>query len=120
MDGVPHLTQRPIAARGGRFIYEFDLPDAGTFWYHPHLGAVAQVALGLYGALVVEEREPPAVERDAVCLLSDWRLDREARIVENFRNPMDASHAGRIGNTVTVNGSIVENFYVRAGERIRL
>ena len=120
MDGVPHLTQPPIAAKGGRFTYEFDLPDAGTFWYHPHLGSVEQVARGLYGALIVEEREPPAVDRDVAWVLSDWRLDREARIVENFRNAMDASHAGRIGNTVTVNGAIRETFAVRAGERIRL
>ena len=120
MDGVPHVTQPPIAAKGGRFIYEFDLPDAGTFWYHPHLGSPEQVARGLYGALIVEEREPPAVDRDLVWVLSDWRLDREARIVENFGNPMDASHAGRIGNTVTVNGAIQDSFAVRAGERIRL
>jgi FtsP/CotA-like multicopper oxidase with cupredoxin domain len=120
MDGVPHLTQPPIAARGGRFRYEFDLPDAGTYWYHPHLGSPEQVGHGLYGALIVEEREPPAVDRDLVWVLSDWRLDREARNVENFRNFMDASHAGRIGNTVTLNGAIRETFPVRAGERIRL
>jgi FtsP/CotA-like multicopper oxidase with cupredoxin domain len=120
MDGVPHLTQPPIAANGGRFVYEFELSDAGTFWYHPHLGSAEQVARGLYGALVVEEREPPRVERDIVWVLSDWRLDRQARLVENFGNPMDASHAGRIGNTVTVNGAIRETFSVRAGERIRL
>jgi FtsP/CotA-like multicopper oxidase with cupredoxin domain len=120
MDGVPGVTQKPIAANGGRFVYEFDLPDAGTFWYHPHLGSPEQVARGLYGALIVEEREPPAVDRDLVWVLSDWRLDREARIVENFGNPMDASHAGRIGNTVTVNGAIRDSFGVRAGERIRL
>jgi len=119
MDGVPGVTQKPIA-KGARFVYEFDLPDAGTFWYHPHLGSPEQLARGLYGALVVEEREPPAVDRDLVWVLSDWRLDREARIVENFANPMDASHAGRIGNTVTVNGAIRESFEVRAGERIRL
>ena len=120
MDGVPHVTQPPIAAKGGRFTYEFDLPDAGTFWYHPHLGSPEQVGRGLYGALIVEEREPPAVDRDLVWVLSDWRLDREARIVEDFGNPMDASHAGRIGNTVTVNGAIQDSFAVRAGERIRL
>jgi FtsP/CotA-like multicopper oxidase with cupredoxin domain len=120
MDGVPHLTQPPIAARGGRFVYEFDLPDAGTFWYHPHLGSAEQVARGLYGALIVEERAPPPVDRDLVWVLSDWRLDREARIVEDFGNARDASHAGRIGNTVTVNGAIRERFAVRAGERIRL
>jgi FtsP/CotA-like multicopper oxidase with cupredoxin domain len=119
MDGVPGITQKPITS-GGRFVYEFDLPDAGTFWYHPHLGSPEQVARGLYGALIVEEREPPAVDRDVIWLLSDWRLDREARIVENFGNAMDSSHAGRIGNTVTVNGAIRETFAVRAGERLRL
>ena len=120
MDGVPHLTQPPIAANGGRFVYEFDLPDAGTYWYHPHLGSPEQVGRGLYGALIVEERDPPAVDRDLVWVLSDWRLDRQARNVEDFRNFMDSSHAGRIGNTVTVNGAIRETFSVRAGERIRL
>jgi len=120
MDGVPHLTQAPIAAAGGRFVYEFDLPDAGTYWYHPHLGSSEQLGRGLAGALIVEERDPPAADRDLAWVLSDWRLDRDARIVEDFGNPMDASHAGRIGNTVTVNGSIRDAFAVRAGERLRL
>ena len=120
MDGVPDLTQPPIAARGGKFAYEFPLPDAGTYWYHPHLGSPEQVGRGLYGALVVEEAAPPAVDRDLVWVLGDWRLDREARIVGDFGNFMDASHAGRIGNTVTVNGAVRETFDVRAGERLRL
>ena len=120
MDGVPDLTQPPIAAQGGKFLYEFELPDAGTYWYHPHLGSPEQVGRGLYGALVVEEAAPPAVDRDLVWVLGDWRLDREARIVEDFGNFMDASHAGRIGNTVTVNGAIRESFDIRAGERVRL
>jgi FtsP/CotA-like multicopper oxidase with cupredoxin domain len=120
MDGVPRLTQAPIAANGGRFVYEFDLPDAGTYWYHPHLGGGEQLGRGLYGALIVEERDPPAVDRDVVWVLSDWRLDRKAGIRPDFGNAMDASHAGRIGNTVTVNGAIRELLNVRAGERVRL
>ena len=36
MDGVPHVTQAPIAANGGTFVYEFEAKDAGTYWYHPH------------------------------------------------------------------------------------
>jgi FtsP/CotA-like multicopper oxidase with cupredoxin domain len=120
MDGVPHLTQPPIAAKGGRFTYEFELRDAGTYWYHPHLGSPEQVGRGLYGPLIVDEAQPPAVDRDVVWMLGDWRLDREARIVDDFGNFMDASHAGRIGNTVTVNGAIRETFELRAGERIRL
>jgi FtsP/CotA-like multicopper oxidase with cupredoxin domain len=120
MDGVPHLTQPPIAANGGRFVYEFDLPDAGTYWYHPHLGEGEQLGRGLYGALIVEERDRPPVDRDLAWVLSDWRLDREARVRPDFGNAMDASHAGRIGNTVTLNGVVPDFFPVRAGERLRL
>jgi FtsP/CotA-like multicopper oxidase with cupredoxin domain len=120
MDGVPHLTQHPIAAGGGRFVYEFELPDAGTYWYHPHLGNPEQIARGLYGALIVEEREPPAVDRDVVWVLSDWELDPQARIDEEFTSPMAASHDGRVGNTVTLNGVVRDEFAVRAGERVRL
>jgi FtsP/CotA-like multicopper oxidase with cupredoxin domain len=40
MDGVPHLTQKPIAP-GETFVYEFDCRDAGTFWYHPHARTIA-------------------------------------------------------------------------------
>ena len=119
MDGVPHLTQPPIL-RGGRYLYDFTLRDAGTFWYHPHLGSPEQVGRGLYGALIVEEQSPPAVDRDLAWVLSDWRLDRTAKNVDDFGGFMDSSHAGRIGNTVTINGTIRNTLDVRAGERIRL
>jgi len=119
MDGVPHVTQKPIAG-GGRFVYAFDLPDAGTYWYHPHQGSSEQVGRGLYGPLIVEEREPIQVDRDVVWVLDDWRLQRDAQISPDFGNFHDMSHAGRLGNTVTVNGRIPGAFPVRRGERIRL
>jgi FtsP/CotA-like multicopper oxidase with cupredoxin domain len=120
MDGVPGLTQRPIAPDGGTFVYEFDLPDAGTYWYHPHSRSFVQVARGLAGVLIVEEREPLPVDRDVTWALQDWRLLRDAQLRADFGNMMDRTHAGRIGNTVTVNGVVAESFDVRAGERIRL
>lgn len=120
MDGVPHLTQPPIAADGGKFVYEFDARDAGTYWYHPHSRSYEQVDRGLYGVLVVEEAKPPAVDRDVVWVLDDWRLRDDAQIADDFVDWFDVTHAGRIGNTVTVNGRITERFDVRAGERIRL
>jgi FtsP/CotA-like multicopper oxidase with cupredoxin domain len=119
MDGVPHVTQLPIAP-GSSFVYEFDLPDAGTFWYHPHAMSAEQLGRGLSGAFVVEEENPPAVDRDLVWVLADWRLTREAQIAGDFVNFMDASHAGRIGNTVTLNGRIPESFPVKTHERLRL
>jgi FtsP/CotA-like multicopper oxidase with cupredoxin domain len=119
MDGVPHLTQEPIRP-GASYAYEFDLQDAGTFWYHPHWRSHEQVGRGLHGALIVEEREPPAVDRDLVWVLGDWRLDASAQIDPNFGHMFDVSHAGRIGNTVTVNGAVAERIPVRRGERVRL
>ncbi len=119
MDGVPHLTQAPIEP-GQRFTYEFDVPDAGTYWYHPHLRSFEQVDRGLAGPLIVDEREPIRVDRDIVWTLDDWRLNKQAQITNDFGHPHDMSHAGRIGNTVTINGVVPETFAVRAGERIRL
>jgi FtsP/CotA-like multicopper oxidase with cupredoxin domain len=119
MDGVPVITQPPIEA-GGSFLYDFELPDAGTFFYHPHQRGFEQMGRGLAGALIVEEREPPQVDRDVLWVLSDWRLAADASILGGFGNFMDVSHAGRIGNTVTINGAVPEAFAVRAGERIRL
>jgi FtsP/CotA-like multicopper oxidase with cupredoxin domain len=119
MDGVPFLTQRPIAP-GERFVYEFECPDAGTYWYHPHHHSAEQVGRGLAGALIIEEPDPVPVDRDLVWMLGDWRLDRNASIVEDFGNRMEAMMAGRIGNTVTINGRVPETFQVHAGERWRI
>jgi FtsP/CotA-like multicopper oxidase with cupredoxin domain len=120
MDGVPYITQRPIEP-GRDFTYEFVLPDAGTFFYHPHQRGYEQMGRGLAGALIVEERDPPKVDREILWVLGDYRLDADASIRGGFGNSMDKSHAGRIGNTVTINGKVPERpFRVRAGERIRL
>ena len=118
MDGVPELTQPPVPA-GGRFTYEFTPPDAGTYWYHPHVRASSQQGRGLYGALIIEEAEPPKVDRELLWVLDDWRLTETAEIA-GFGGGMDFSHGGRIGNTVTVNGRRPDDVAVQAGERIRL
>jgi FtsP/CotA-like multicopper oxidase with cupredoxin domain len=120
MDGVPHLTQPPIAAGGGRFTYEFVCPDAGTYWYHPHLRGNVQVEMGLAGALIVEEPERLAVDRDVLWVLDDWRMLRDGQVAQDFASMRDAAHDGRIGNTVTINGTLPDEFAVEAGERIRL
>lgn len=119
MDGVPYLTQKPIG-RGDTFAYEFDVPDAGSYWYHPHYRSFEQAGRGLYGLLIVEERDPPPFDRDIAWMLGDWRLGRDGQIVDDFGYAMDAGMGGRIGNTVTVNGRRAQPLRVRAGERMRL
>ena len=119
MDGAPEITQ-PAVPPGAEFLYEFEPPDAGTYWYHSHHRTFEQMARGLYGALVVEERDPPAVDREEVLLLDDWRLASDASIHDSFEALHDWSHAGRIGNWITVNG---ESEWVRETsryERLRL
>ncbi len=119
MDGVPDLTQDPIAP-GERFTYDFSVPDAGTYWYHSHFNALEQVSRGLSGPLIVEEAEPPEVDDDIVLALSDWRLVDPAAISEDFGNRHDASHAGRIGNFVTTNGTAAFSRSVKRNQRLRL
>ena len=119
MDGVPFLTQPPIQP-GHQFTYEFDVRDAGTYWYHSHQKSAEQVERGLYGALIVEEREPITVDRDLTWVLDDWRLTREGQISGTFMHPTDVAHAGRIGNVVTLNGSVPGDVAIRRGERLRI
>ncbi|NQW00258.1 MAG: multicopper oxidase family protein [Rhodospirillales bacterium] len=119
MDGVPGLTQAAVEP-GETFHYAFDLPDAGTFWYHPHVKSSEQIGRGLYGPLIVEEAEPPVVDRDVTWVLDDWRVGEDARIDESFHQMHDMSHGGRLGNLASLNGASSEQFAVRAGERLRI
>ncbi|MEW5424883.1 multicopper oxidase family protein [Amorphus sp. 3PC139-8] len=120
MDGVPDLTQSPVAA-GDAFHYDFRVPDAGTYWYHPHTRSYEQMARGLYGALIVEEPQgAPEVDRDEVLLIDDWRLTETAQIADGFDNIHDWAHAGRIGNWITVNGDGRWRTTVSRNTRLRL
>lgn len=72
MDGVAGVTQDAVLP-GGTFTYRFVADDAGSYWYHAHQVSHAQVVGGLFGALVVEPREPErAHDLDAVALLHSY------------------------------------------------
>jgi FtsP/CotA-like multicopper oxidase with cupredoxin domain len=119
MDGVPNLTQPPVAP-GKTFVYEFTPKDAGTFWFHPHVRASEQVERGLYGVLIVEDRAPAPYSREVVWVLDDWLLDETGKIFGKFNTPHDLAHDGRWGNTITINGTSKTELRVQPGERIRL
>jgi CopA family copper-resistance protein len=75
MDGVPGMSFRGIAP-GDTYAYRFRARQSGTYWYHAH--ADFQEQTGVYGAIVIEPREPEAFryDREHVVLLSDW-TDRD-------------------------------------------
>ena len=55
-DGVPGVTQKPIAS-GATFTYHFRVTNApGLYAYHPHFDTMKQEGLGMYGAFVVDPR----------------------------------------------------------------
>ncbi|HEX9342146.1 MAG TPA: multicopper oxidase family protein [Actinomycetota bacterium] len=76
MDGVPNLTQQPIAP-GAAMTYRFVLPHPGTYWYHPHVGV--QLDRGLYGPLIVDDpADPGRYDAEFTVVLDDW-LDGTGR-----------------------------------------
>ncbi len=121
MDGAAGLTQDPVG-KGEHFDYHFRTPDAGTYWYHSHHRSWEQMARGLYGALIVEEKRPPRVDIDQVLLIDDWRLQDNGEISNDFGRMMDLSHAGRQGNWLTVNGTGMDSasLSVKRHQRLRL
>ena len=120
MDGVSGLTQAAVPT-GQSFNYDFVAPDAGTYWYHAHNRSFEQVARGLYGALIVEEREALDIDREEVLVLDDWILDPQTgQIDSNFDATHARSHAGRIGNFVATNGIAGLSLSAQKNERLRL
>jgi len=76
MDGVPGISFPGIPARS-RFVYEFPVRQAGTYWYHSHSGFQEQ--LGLYGPIVIDPAIPAPALREHVVVLSDHsRMTPEA------------------------------------------
>jgi FtsP/CotA-like multicopper oxidase with cupredoxin domain len=79
MDGVPGLSF-PGIRPGESYLYEFDVRQSGTYWYHSHSGFQEQ--RGVYGALIIDPREPAPFkyDREHIVLLSDW-TDMDPRTV---------------------------------------
>jgi FtsP/CotA-like multicopper oxidase with cupredoxin domain len=119
MDGVPEVTQPPVPP-GGTFDYSFVVPDAGLFWYHPHVDSVAELGSGLYGPILVSDPNEPADLGDEVVLvLSDVTLDENGVLVPPATDA-DSIVAGNVGNTILVNGLEHPRLHAQVGRRLRL
>lgn len=119
MDGSP-LTQNPVEP-GETFDYVFAAPDAGTYWYHPHIGSSRQMEHGLYGTLIVEEETPPIDTVELTLVLDDWLINDDGTINQKaFGDIRIAAHGGRLGNWFTVNGQSRPHLAAPAGKRLRL
>lgn len=119
-DGVPDLTQQPVPP-GGQFHYTVRFPDAGIYWYHPHVREDIQQDLGLYGNMLVRSPRPdyfsPA-HREEVLMLDDLLLADDGLVPFGADVPTHAL-MGRFGNVLLVNGEPAYALSVRRGEVVR-
>ena len=84
MDGVPGLSFNGIPP-GETHTYRFTVRQGGTYWYHSHTGFQEQ--RGMYGALIIEPREPEpfSCDREHVVMLSDWTDENPDRVFAKLK-----------------------------------
>lgn len=119
-DGVPDVTQAPVPP-GGEFIYEVVFPDAGLYWYHPHVREDIQQDGGLYGNMFVDAARPdyfgPAT-REEFLMVDDLLVDGD-ELLPYGRDAANFTIMGRFGNVMLVNGEERYAAAVRPGEVVR-
>ena len=115
MDGVPGISQ-PEVKPGETFIYDFVVPDAGLFWYHPHVMSAAQVGFGLSGLLLAEDpADTVGVADELVLALNDIGIDETGHLEDPESGGSAGMAFGREGNNVLVNGRWHGHMTARAG-----
>lgn len=120
-DGAPHETQPPISV-GGTFSYTLQFPDAGIYWYHPHIREDYAMEMGLYGAIVVEPTLPsywPAVDRHLTLTLDDLLVEGD-HVAPFLRSGPTYTAMGRFGNVLLINGETTFSHDAALGEVVRL
>lgn len=105
---------------GETFSYKLKFPDAGVFWYHPHIADYYAQEMGLYGAFIVEPKDKnywsPA-NREVALFLDDI-------LIENGAVGVDPEHArrtlmGTYGNVMLTNGQTNYKLSAKKGEVVR-
>ncbi len=126
-DGVPDVTQKAVKP-GGSFVYTITFPDAGMFWYHPHLREDYAQELGLYGNFLVVPKEKDywaEVDREEALFVDDLLIEdlpagrQGGQIAPFSRATVDHALMGRFGNVMLVNGDDKYRLAVKQGERVR-
>lgn len=119
-DGVPDVTQKEVGV-GESFSYTIKFPDAGIYWYHPHIREDYAQELGLYGNYLVtptnEEYWNP-VNREAALFLDDILIE-DGKVSPFYKNSANHTLMGRFGNVMLVNGETDYSFSAKKGEVVR-
>src|SRR5215207_1969610 len=120
-DGVPEETQAPIPI-GGAYTCRVQFPDAGFYWYHPHLREDFAQEMGLYGTVIVEPSDPsywPGADRQLSITLDDVLIE-DGRMAPFHRSGPNFTAMGRFGNVLLINGETRFSAPAAVGEVVRL
>ena len=118
MDGPAYVTQKPIEP-GETFSYEYTVEQFGTYFYHTHDHVDRQQALGLYGALIIDPKNPAdaiTADLEYTVQLQEW-LKREGLTFPSM--PMD----GGFPNFFTINGKsypATETINMKMGQLLKI
>jgi suppressor of ftsI len=119
-DGVPGVTQAEVPS-GGSYVYQVHFPDAGVYWYHPHVREDVEQAMGLFGNMIVDSPDKdyyaPA-NREEVLMLDDLLINADTLIPFGKTGP-DFALMGRVGNRLLVNSEPQYSLSVGEGEVVR-
>ena len=119
-DGAVGVTQE-VVPPGDTFTYVVRFPDAGLYWYHPHVREDIQQDLGLYGNMIVRPTTRDylgPVNREQVLRLDDLLLGDEGLTAHGAEAPTHAL-MGRFGTVLLVNGEPRYELSVQRGEIVR-
>ncbi len=119
-DGVPDVTQKEVEP-GESFTYKIKFPDAGMYWYHPHIREDYAQELGLYGSYLVTSTNAnywSPVNREVPLFLDDI-LMVNGKIAHFDAKKADHTLMGRYGNVFLANGSDTYSLQAKKGEVIR-
>src|SRR5437588_263488 len=97
-------------------------PDAGFYWYHPHIREDFGQEMGLYGTIVVEPSDPeywPPVDRLLTLTLDDLLVE-DGHIADFRRSGPNFTAMGRFGNVMLINGETGFSGKAAQGEVLRL
>jgi FtsP/CotA-like multicopper oxidase with cupredoxin domain len=119
VDGSPAaepLTAQPPLAPGTKVSFTVTLRRPGTFLcsLRPLEDASARPCQPI--ALVVEETEPPSVDRDEVMLIEEWRLRADGTAAAPGTDPKDTETLHTINESYS---SDLHEIPVRANQRFR-